>query len=100
LSPHCPSPCDNEQEAREKAARSFAVYGTLPNYRRMLDLEGVSGPADIAITGNEAEVERQIRAIAGTGATEFVAAEFPVGDDPKASLARTRDLLKGLAGKV
>lgn len=91
---------DDVQEAREKAARSFAVYGTLPNYRRMLDIEGVSGPADIAITGSEAEVERQIRAVAATGATDFVAAEFPVGDDAKASLGRTRDLLKSLVGKL
>jgi F420-dependent oxidoreductase-like protein len=91
---------DDVQEAREKAARSFAVYGTLPNYRRMLDIEGVSGPADIAITGNEAEVEHQVRAVAATGATDFVAAEFPVGDDPKASLARTREVLMGLVGKV
>jgi F420-dependent oxidoreductase-like protein len=91
---------DDVTEAREKAARSFAVYATLPNYRRMLDIEGVAGPADIAIVGNEAEVERQIRAVAATGVTDFVAAEFPVGDDAKASLARTRELLKTLAGKL
>ncbi len=91
---------DNEAEAREKAARSFAVYATLPNYRRMLDREGVSGPADIAIVGNEEMVAEQIKAIASTGATDFVAAEFPVGDDPKASLARTRELVKSLVGKV
>jgi F420-dependent oxidoreductase-like protein len=91
---------DDEAEAREKAARSFAVYATLPNYKRMLDREGVSGPADIAIVGSEAKVAEQIKAIASTGATDFVAAEFPVGDDPKASLARTRELVKTLIGKV
>ena len=31
------------------AARQFAVYGQLPNYRAMLDREGADGPADLAI---------------------------------------------------
>ena len=91
---------DDEQEGRERAGRSFAIYGTLPNYQRMLEKEGASGPADVAIVGNEAAVERQIREIASAGATDFVAGEFPVGDDPGASIQRTRDLLKGLIGKV
>jgi hypothetical protein len=72
----------------------------LPNYQRMLSKEGVSGPADVAIVGNEAEVEQRIRAVASAGSTEFAAAEFPVGEDAKASLARTRALLKSLVGKV
>jgi F420-dependent oxidoreductase-like protein len=91
---------DNPDEAREKAARSFAVYGTLPNYKRMLDIEGVGGPADVAVVGNEAEVERRIRELAASGATDFVAGEFPVGDDSKTSLKRTRELLKTLVGKI
>jgi len=92
---------DNEDEAREKAARSFAIYGTLPNYKRVLDIEGGGGsPASIAIVGNEAKVEAGIRAVAAVGATDFLAASFPSGDDAKASLARTRALLKGLVGKV
>lgn len=91
---------DNPDEARERAARSFAIYGTLPNYQRMLGIEGASGPADVAIVGNEKEVERQIRDIASTGATEFIAPLFPVGDDAKASLQRSRALVKSLVGKV
>lgn len=91
---------DDPEAAREKAARAFVVYGTLPNYQRMLEKEGVSGPASIAIVGNEAEVERQIRAIAATGATDFLAGMFTVGDDAQASLKRTTDCLKNLVGKV
>jgi F420-dependent oxidoreductase-like protein len=91
---------DDVSGARERAARSFQVYGTLPNYVRMLDIEGVSGPAEVAIVGNEKEVAGQIRAIAATGATDFLAASFPVGDDNAASLARTRACVKGLIGKV
>ncbi len=91
---------DNPEEAKEKAGRSFQLYGALPNYRRVLDIEGAAGPADVAIVGNEAEVEKQIREVASAGTTDFLAASFPVGDDPQASLARTRACVQGLIGKV
>jgi alkanesulfonate monooxygenase SsuD/methylene tetrahydromethanopterin reductase-like flavin-dependent oxidoreductase (luciferase family) len=86
--------------AKERAAKAFVVYGQLPNYRRVLDKEGVAGPADVAIVGDEASVERQLRALASAGATDFFAPMFPVGDDAQASLARTRALLKSLVGKI
>lgn len=91
---------DDVAAAREKAARSFQVYGALPNYRRMLDMEGAAGPADVAIVGDEAAVERQLRALAAAGATDYIAGMFPVGDDPRASLARTEALLAALVGKI
>ncbi len=91
---------DDVAAARERAAKIFQMYGHLPNYRRMLDREGVAGPEDVAIVGNEAEVERQLRELAATGCTDLVAAVFPVGEDKAASLARTWSLLKGLVGKV
>ena len=86
--------------AREQAAQTFQMYGALPNYRRMLDIEGAKGPADVAIVGNEAEVEGLIREIAAAGATDFIAALFPTDSDPDASMERTRALLKSLVGKV
>jgi F420-dependent oxidoreductase-like protein len=91
---------DDPEGAKERAARSFQVYGTLPNYKRMLDIEGVAGPADVAIVGKENEVEQQLRDLASAGATDFLAGMFPVGDDVQGSLVRTRTLLKGLVGKV
>ena len=57
-------------------------------------------PADIAIVGNEQEVERKLRAVADAGATELLATIFPVGDNAAASVARTRALLKSLLGKM
>jgi alkanesulfonate monooxygenase SsuD/methylene tetrahydromethanopterin reductase-like flavin-dependent oxidoreductase (luciferase family) len=86
--------------AKERAAKAFVVYGQLPNYRRMLDKEGAAGPADVAIVGDEASVERQLREVASAGATDFFAASFPVGDDAHASLARTRALMQSLVGKI
>jgi len=66
----------------------------------VLDIEGVAGPADVAIVGNEKEVEGQLRALASAGATDFLAASFAADDDNETSLARTRALLKGLIGKL
>lgn len=91
---------DDAAAAKEKAARAFQIYGSLPNYQRVLSKEGAEGPADIAIVGDEAECERRIKDFASAGVTEFLAASFPVGDDPHASLARTRALVKSLIGKV
>ena len=85
---------------REAASNVFRVYGQLPNYRRMLEKEGAASPGDVAIVGDEAAVERQIRALASTGVTDLVAPIFPTGADAAASVARTRTLLKSLVGKV
>ena len=91
---------DDPAQVRERAAQEFQIYGQLPNYRRMLDIEGADGPGDVTIVGDEAEVERQVRALASAGATDFSASIFPVGDDAAAGMARTRDLLKGLVRKI
>ncbi len=91
---------DDVGEARERAARSFQIYGSLPNYQRMLNIEGAAGPAEVASVGDEKEVEGQLRGIAAAGATDFLAGMFPVGDDANASLGRTRALLRTLIGKL
>lgn len=88
---------DDVAEGRETAARDFANYGVLPNYRRILDIGGASGPGDAAIVGGEAAVTEQIEALFDAGATDVWAAPFPVGDDRAASRQRTRALLKELA---
>ena len=91
---------DDSQEGRDQAARTFERYGQLTNYRRMLDIEGVEGPSEVALIGNEDEVAEQLRAYAAAGATDFLASVFPVGNDEDASLARSNDLLKSLVGKL
>ena len=91
---------DDATAARKQAAQEFQMYGFLPNYRRMLDIEGAQGPEDVAVIGTETEVESQIRAIAAAGTTDFIAALFPTDGNPDASMTRTRALLKSLVGKV
>jgi F420-dependent oxidoreductase-like protein len=84
---------DDVAAARAAAAKRYAVYGSLPSYRAMLDREGAPGPGDVAVVGPESAVLEQLGELAQAGATEFVAAPFPVGGDPAASLERTRALL-------
>ena len=91
---------DDMAAAREAAARIFVRYGQLTNYRRMLDIEGAQGPADVAVIGNEAEVTRQLRDFAAAGATDFLAALFPVGEGITGSKARTWELLRSLQGTL
>jgi len=86
--------------ARQRAARIFQMYGHLPNYRRVLDREGVSGPEDVAIVGGERDVEAALRALAAVGATDFLAVMFPATDDGRESIKRTRALLKDLIGHI
>jgi hypothetical protein len=85
--------------AKEIAGKAFAIYGQLPNYRRVLDREGAGGPPDVAIIGDEAAVERGIRAVASAGATDFSAVLFP-GAEGAESMSRTHALVKSLVGKV
>jgi len=91
---------DSAAEARSRAAETFQVYGALPSYRKMLALEGTAEPADVAVIGDEASVERQLREYSDGGATDLLAAVFPEGVDEEASTARTRALLKSLVGQM
>jgi F420-dependent oxidoreductase-like protein len=88
---------DDVDEARETAAKSFAIYDTLPNYQRLMAHGGVSSAAEVAVVGDEASVTQQITDLFDTGMTDLWAAPFGVGDDAKASRARTRELLSELA---
>ena len=91
---------DDPQRARDIAAKAYERYGQLANYRRLLDIEGVEGPSEVAVVGNEGQVEQQLRAFAGAGATDFIGSVLPVGEDAGASVARTEELLASLVGKL
>jgi len=82
-------------EARAAADKALAIYGQLPSYRAMLDKEGAAGPGDVAIAGDEDAVAEQIRALAGFGVTDFVAAEYARGPEGP----RTRALLRALTAE-
>jgi F420-dependent oxidoreductase-like protein len=65
--------------AREEMARYYAMYGSLPSYRAMLDREGVAGPAAVALVGDEPGLRAQIDRLRDAGVTDFDAAVASVG---------------------
>jgi len=87
---------DDEGEARSAAAASSTAYAGMANYQRILERGGAATPADAAIVGDEAAVRSQLQSLLDAGATDIWAGAFPVGDDPRASLRRTRELLTEL----
>jgi F420-dependent oxidoreductase-like protein len=84
---------DDAAAAKEKAAEVFAMYGTLPSYRAMLDKEGATGPADVAIVGSASEVKRQIGQLQELGITDFCGAPFGSSEHVKATVATLASLV-------
>ncbi len=65
-------------EARENIGKLLTMYGQLPSYRAMLDKEGLAGPADLAIVGDEAALNAELDRLRDVGVTDFDAAIMPV----------------------
>jgi F420-dependent oxidoreductase-like protein len=89
---------DDAAEARAVAATQYAVYGTLPNYQRILDRGGISSPAQAGVVGDEAAVRGQLEELFAAGVTEVWVDVFAVGDDRSASRKRSMALLGELLG--
>lgn len=87
---------DDEAEARAAAVAASTMYSGMANYQRILEIGGASDPAEAAIVGRETSVRAQLQALIDAGATDIWAAVFPVGDDKRASMKRTTDLLREL----
>jgi F420-dependent oxidoreductase-like protein len=87
---------DDIAEARAAASASSSMYAQMENYTRILEIGGAGTPADAAIVGNESSVTSQLQALLDAGATDIWAAVFPVGDDRRASMRRSKDLLQEL----
>lgn len=65
--------------ARAQLAQQVAWYNSLPSYRAMLDREGVDGPADIALIGDEQDLDTALGRLKEAGATDFLAQLISVG---------------------
>ncbi len=85
----------NVDAAREKIAKDLTIYGQLPSYRAMLDREGVAGPADIAIVGDENELRGAVKRFADMGVTDFNAAIMNTEDG---AYDRTLEFLASVKG--
>lgn len=77
-------------ETRAYIGENLATYGQLPSYRAMLDREGLEGPGDIALIGDEAVLDKEIERLSASGITDFVAS--PLGPD-EGDFDRTIDYL-------
>ena len=82
---------DEVDAIRGLVTKLLANYGTLPSYRAMFDREGVEGPGELALVGDEAFVRGKIEELADAGVTDFAATEFT---PTPADRTRTRELLK------
>jgi F420-dependent oxidoreductase-like protein len=82
-------------EARQRIAENLTIYGQLPSYRAMLDREGVAGPADIALAGDENALRGELRRLEEIGVTDFNAA---IMDVEEGAYARTLEFLASLQG--
>jgi F420-dependent oxidoreductase-like protein len=87
---------DDQAEAHAAAAATSGMYSGMANYQRILDIGGAADPAEAAVVGDEASVRTQLQSLLDAGATDIWAAVFPVGDDKRASVRRTTDLLREL----
>jgi F420-dependent oxidoreductase-like protein len=88
--------CDDEAAGREAAGAVFARYGTLPNYQRQFEREGVGSAAELALVGDERAIEAGLRGLAAAGVTDFWPVAFGVGEGAGASVDRTRKLMAAL----
>lgn len=91
---------DDDAGAREAVAQTAVGYGGMANFARVIDAGGGTTPADVAVIGDEASVQRQLEDLVAVGVTDVWAQPVAVGDDRDArreSLRRTRTLLADLA---
>lgn len=84
---------NNIDAARESIAKNLTVYGQLPSYRAMLDREGIEGPADLALVGDENYLFGQIKRFADMGVSDFNAA---IMDVEEGAYDRTIEFLASL----
>lgn len=64
---------DHGTVAYERAEQALTGIGSRPVYRAVLDLNGSSSPAQVALIGDESEVGRRLDELAQAGATDFAA---------------------------
>jgi F420-dependent oxidoreductase-like protein len=57
---------------RAWVAKNFAIYGSLPSYRAMLDKEGAAGPADVTLAGDEKALDAALARLRELGVSDYV----------------------------
>jgi F420-dependent oxidoreductase-like protein len=81
----------NAEAVSEKVGRKLTMYGTMPSYRAMLEIEGGASPADLALIGNEKVLDAGLARLRNLGVSDFEASIIPA--EPGAE-ERTLDFLE------
>ncbi len=63
----------NAEAARESVGRKLAMYGQMPSYRAMLDIEGTEGPQALALVGDEKVLDAGLERLRELGVSDFEA---------------------------
>ena len=101
--PVCLCRPDEVDRAAERTNRILSEAEVSPNYQKLLDLGDAESVGDLLAAGDEAMVERRLRAYADAGVTDLSVRVVPIGegrDELIASSKRTRDLLASLVGAL
>jgi F420-dependent oxidoreductase-like protein len=85
---------NDAEKVRGAVDKNLAMYGRLPSYRAMFDREGVVGPGDVAVVGDEDAVLKRIDELRSAGVTDFTPSEFALCAEDR---TRTRALLRSVA---
>lgn len=88
---------DDVEGARALAHTEYAGSERYPSYRAMLEREGVTHAAELAIIGSEDEVAEAVTALVGTGITDYCARLFGSEDDARRSIALLGELQRSSA---
>jgi 5,10-methylenetetrahydromethanopterin reductase len=80
-------------KVRASIDKNLSMYGKLPSYRAMFEREGVAGPGDVALIGDEDAVARRVDDLRAAGVTDFAPSEFVRSAEER---TRTRSLLKAI----
>jgi F420-dependent oxidoreductase-like protein len=84
---------NNADAVRDRVTDQFALAGQVPEYRAMLDREGVASPGDVVIAGDEDTVTRHLDRLSDAGVTEFMAVPYGTAEEQH----RTTNVLAELA---
>lgn len=76
---------------RDRVAEQFTAAGQVAEYRAMLDREGLAGPQDVVLVGDENTVARGLDRLRDAGVTEFLAAPYGTAEEQR----RTTSFLAG-----
>ncbi len=72
---------ERPDEVRALIGQLLGGYDSIPSYRRVMDLEGVGGVAEVSLVGSASEAADGLAAFAAAGTTDFVAVEVTTTEE-------------------